>query len=179
LNGCSPTIVPGDPATSLRPAADADAPFIRELFKAGRAADFAAAALPPRLLDTLLEQQFRAQSADYAIQFPDAATHIISRHEAPVGRLILASSDRRWRIVDILLRPEARGCGIGGDVIAAVAHTAAEHGVCDVTLSVLSNNAGARRLYLRLGFVETGANDAYVEMARILNAETPRSPSGS
>jgi ribosomal protein S18 acetylase RimI-like enzyme len=178
LNGSAATIVPDDPATSLRPAADADAPFMRELFKAGKAADFAAAQLPPALLDTLLEQQFRAQSAGYAMRFPDAVSHIISRHEAPVGRLILAISAHRWRIVDILLSPEARGRGIGGDVIAAVARAAAGQGVRDVALSVLANNAGARRLYQRLGFVETGANDAHVEMARVLNAKTPP-PSGN
>jgi ribosomal protein S18 acetylase RimI-like enzyme len=179
LNGSLATIMAGDPATSLRPADAADAPFIRELFKAGRAADFAAADLPPALLGTLLEQQYRAQSAGYAMRFPDGVSHIISRHEAPVGRLILSTSARRWRIVDIVLHPEARGRGIGGDVIAAVARAAARQGAHEVALSVLSNNAGARRLYLRLGFVETAANDAHVEMTRLLNAEMPRSPSGN
>ena len=88
------SIVPGDPVTQLDPATDADGPFIRELFKTGRACDFAAAGLPTATLETLLEQQFRSQTAGYAMRFPEAQPLIIRRHEARVGRLILATSIR-------------------------------------------------------------------------------------
>lgn len=164
------SIVPGDPVTQLDAATDADGPFIRELFKAGRARDFAAAGLPTATLETLLEQQFRSQTAGYAMRFPEALHLIIRRHEAPVGRLILATGTRRWRIVDILLRADARGHGIGSDVIDAVARAARDHGARDVALSVLSGNIDARRLYQRLGFVETGGDGIHLEMAKPLIA---------
>lgn len=163
-------LVPGDPATRLDAATEADAPFIRELFKAGRACDFAAAGLSPGTLETLLEQQFRAQTAGYAMRFPEALHLIIRRHEASIGRLILATGARRWRIVDIQLRGDARGHGIGSDVIAAIVRAGRDCGACDVALSVLSSNSDARRLYLRLGFVETAGDGVHLEMVMPLTA---------
>jgi ribosomal protein S18 acetylase RimI-like enzyme len=119
-------------------------------------------------LDTLLEQQYRAQAAGYAAQFPDAVTLIVLRGDEPVGRLILAAGDRRWRIVDIVLLPTARGRGIGSDIFDAIAQAARESGVHALSLSVLSTNAAARRLYARLGFSEdSGA--PYLEMTKHLD----------
>jgi hypothetical protein len=63
-------IVLRDAATGLRPAAAADQPFIRQLFKTARAGELKAAGLPDAALDILLEQQFRAQAAGYAAQIP-------------------------------------------------------------------------------------------------------------
>jgi predicted GNAT family acetyltransferase len=61
-----------------------------------------------------------------------------------------------------------RGQGIGTDIIEAVARAAREKAASELVLSVLSTNAAARRLYLRLGFAERGG-DAYVEMAKTLD----------
>jgi len=105
--------------------------------------------LPQASLDTLLEQQYRAQAAGYAAQFPDAVTLIVLRGDEPVGRLILAAGDQRWRIVDIVLLPGVRGRGIGSDIFDAIARVARESGVHELSLSVLSTNVAARRLYAR------------------------------
>lgn len=157
-----------DPLTRLRPAEAADQPFIRHLFKTVRAEDFAGAGLPQAALDTLLELQYRAQAAGYAARFPDAAVLIVLREEEPIGRLILAARDSRWRIVDIVLLPTARGRGIGTDIFEAIARAAHEAGACELTLSVLSTNVGARRLYARLGFCEDNS-EPYIEMTRHLD----------
>jgi ribosomal protein S18 acetylase RimI-like enzyme len=124
--------------------------------------------LPQASLDTLLEQQYRAQAAGYAAQFPDAVTLIALRGDEPVGRLILAAGDRRWRIVDIVLLPIARGRGIGTDIFDAIAHAARETGVHALGLSVLSTNVAARRLYARLGFSEDNGAP-YLEMTKHLD----------
>jgi ribosomal protein S18 acetylase RimI-like enzyme len=162
-------IIPDDPHLRLRQDEVADASFLRHLFKRTRAAQFAAAGLPAAMLDTLLEQQYRAQAHGYTAQFPDAITLIILRRNEPVGRLMLAAGELRWRIIDIAVLPEARGQGIGAGVISAVERAATEQDAQELTLSVLSSNAGARRLYARLGFVEVTAG-VHIEMRRDLAA---------
>jgi RimJ/RimL family protein N-acetyltransferase len=169
LNGCVAAIVPQNPATRLRVATAADASFIRDLVKTSRAGEFASTGLSPAALDKVLEQQFLAQSAGYAAQFPDAVSMIVLLDDEPVGRLLLSISERRWRIVDIMLRPAARGGGVGSDLIGSVARAAHAHGAQELALSVLSTNTAARRLYLRLGFVETGGG-VYTQMAKRLTS---------
>jgi ribosomal protein S18 acetylase RimI-like enzyme len=162
-------IVPRDPATRLRIASAQDEPFVRRLFHAARARDFAAAGLPQAALDILLEQQFRAQAIGYAAQFPDAVSMVVLHRDDPVGRLMLLARDRSWHVIDIVLLPSARGQGIGTDLIEATARAAAESGARELTLSVLFSNVGARRLYGRLGFTETGG-DVHVTMTKRLDA---------
>ncbi|WP_244646037.1 GNAT family N-acetyltransferase [Bradyrhizobium campsiandrae] len=163
-------IHPRDPATRLRPAAAADEIFVRRLFKAVRAEQFASANLPAELLDRLLEQQLRAQNAGYAARFPDAASLIVVHDEIPVGRLIVRASRDSWRVVDIALLPEAQGRGIGADLVEAMAGAAEQAGAGELNLSVRTANAAARRLYARLGFTEIGDDGAYVAMKRRLTA---------
>jgi ribosomal protein S18 acetylase RimI-like enzyme len=161
-------IVPRDPATRVRLAAPADEPFLRHLHKGTRAADFAAAGLPPAMLDTLLEQQYRAQAAGYAAQFPDARSLIILHRDEPVGRVLLAAGERRWHVIDIALQPASRDRGIGSAIIEAIARAATDAGARELTLSVLFSNEAARRLYARLGFTETGG-DVHVTMTKRLD----------
>jgi ribosomal protein S18 acetylase RimI-like enzyme len=149
------SIVPRDPTTQVRLAAPADEPFVRQLYRTSRAGEFAAADLPPAVLETLLDQQYRAQALGYAAQFPDAIALIIRHRDEPVGRLILQTGDRSWRIVDIVLLDSARGRGIGSDIIEAIARAASGQGAQELVLAVLSGNVAARRLYERLGFVQT------------------------
>lgn len=160
-------IAPRDPSTRLQPASAEDEPFVRRLFHAVRAPDFAAAGLPQAAVDMLLEQQFRAQATGYAAQFPGAVSLIVQHRDEPVGRLMLLAGDAGWHLIDILLLPSTRGRGIGTDVIEAITRAATEAGAHEVTLSVLFSNAGARRLYGRLGFVETG-DGVHLAMAKHL-----------
>jgi ribosomal protein S18 acetylase RimI-like enzyme len=160
-------IVPRDPATHVRLAVPADQPFVRHLYKSSRAVEFAATGLPATALEALLDQQFQAQARGYASQFSDAVTLIIVRNNEPVGRLILCGHLSRWHIVDIMLLPEARGSRIGTDVIEAVAEAARRDGARELTLSVLSTNDAARKLYARLGFQERQAG-VHIAMSRTL-----------
>lgn len=168
-------IVPHGSATRLRLATAGDALFIRELFHASRADVFLAAGLPQATLDMLLQQQFQAQARGYAAQFPDAISLIVLEADEPVGKLTLLTGDRCWRIVDIALLPVMRGRGIGTDVIDAVLRAATAEGAREVTLSVLFDNIGARRLYDRLGFSQTGEG-LHIPMVKQLLQE-PRTAS--
>lgn len=154
------TIGLGRHGLAMRPTEAGDAAFVRHLFKTARAESFAMAGLPPAMLDTLLEQQFRAQSAGYAAQFPDAASLLIVQRDEPIGRLILHRAAQRWHIIDILLLPTERGHGIGTAIIDALEADARQEGVGALTLSVLATNVAAHRFYLRQGFAESGQTGA-------------------
>jgi ribosomal protein S18 acetylase RimI-like enzyme len=194
-------IVLRDAATGLRPATVADQPFIRQLFKSARAGEFKAAGLPDAALEILLEQQFRAQAAGYAAQFPRALSLIVLYQDEPIGRLILQIGETKafssevgpgsrqenaskqetrapfrfnrngkgssWHMIDVVLLPSVRGHGIGTDLIEAVARAAHHHGARELHLTVLSGNAAARRLYARLGFIET-ASGVHMAMSKPL-----------
>jgi GNAT superfamily N-acetyltransferase len=57
---------------------------------------------------------------------------------------------RVWFVDVVFVRPEARDCGIGTELIRAAAEHVGEGAVLE--LEVLESNPGARRLYERLGF---------------------------
>jgi GNAT superfamily N-acetyltransferase len=57
-------------------------------------------------------------------------------------------------IHDFVVRPEARGRGIGKQLLAAVEAAARERGCCKVTLEVQENNQRARKVYAAAGFVQ-------------------------
>jgi ribosomal protein S18 acetylase RimI-like enzyme len=56
---------------------------------------------------------------------------------------------------DLAVLPAARGAGVGRALLAGVAAKARAFGCCKVTLEVREDNATARRLYARAGFVDS------------------------
>jgi ribosomal protein S18 acetylase RimI-like enzyme len=59
-------------------------------------------------------------------------------------------------IHDLAVLPEYRGRGIGRELLAAVERRARADDCCKITLEVLDDNVGARRLYERIGFRDGG-----------------------
>lgn len=100
---------------------------------------FRAADLSPEQED--LEQRLQ-------IDFDIAS--IILRDGHTIGMLKLNRTDRPWRLVQLLLVPEAQGRGLGTMLLRKLAAEAENCGVA-VELSVLKGNP-AKRLYQRLGF---------------------------
>jgi len=70
-------------------------------------------------------------------------------------------------LFDIYVTPEARRQGYARDVLGTMMHQLREKGIRDVTLNVLSNNAGAIALYESLGFTlnEEGEDSKHFEMS--------------
>lgn len=56
---------------------------------------------------------------------------------------------------DLAVHGDCRGQGVGGLLLAAVDDRARELGCCRVTLEVVEDNPGAKRLYERTGFKMT------------------------
>lgn len=157
----------------LRPAQAADDAFARRLFVASRAGDFARAGLIEPVLSQLLDQQFRLQALGHARQFPGAMVLLIEVRHVLVGRLVLDCAGPQWHVVDIALLPAHRGVGIGSAVMNGIEAAGRLLEACAVSLMVLESNSGARRLYAKLGFVETGTAAAYFRMIKHLHSERP------
>ena len=60
--------------------------------------------------------------------------------------------DRTWLLDILYVKPGARGKGLGTELLRAAADHAREQGAEMLALEVQERNAGARRLYDRLGF---------------------------
>jgi ribosomal protein S18 acetylase RimI-like enzyme len=73
----------------------------------------------------------------------------------PVGYAlanVVPQTPIRGHLYDLYVRAEARGRGVGGELIAAVADRLKGRGVTHLSLDVALTNDSARRLYERLGF---------------------------
>jgi ribosomal protein S18 acetylase RimI-like enzyme len=151
---------------SLRPARDADGPFLRALFETARPDAAILAAWPEAIRRPFLDQQFQFQTIHYARVYPDADHMLVIADGAPIGRIIVSRQPEQWCVVDIALLPVWRGQGIGTLLVQAIQAAARRARAPCVRLSVEVRNP-ARRLYERLGFtaVEEGVGMANVEMA--------------
>ncbi|WP_200342740.1 GNAT family N-acetyltransferase [Rhodovibrio sodomensis] len=105
---------------------------------------------------TLIEQQYRAQAADYEARFPYAQAFVIEKTGTACGRLLLDFSQDVY-VVDLAILPEAQGKAIGTTVLQALQQVAAAI-PAPVSLSTHAMNAPARALYRRLGFQPSGAD---------------------
>lgn len=83
---------------------------------------------------------------------PQFATATDSDHKG-VGIGLGVLNNAGWLgIFGMWTRPELRGQGIGADMLRALAQTAIDNGAIGLYLQVERSNAGAHRLYQRLGF---------------------------
>jgi ribosomal protein S18 acetylase RimI-like enzyme len=151
---------------SLRRATGDDLPFFRTLYGSFRALEMALVPWTAAQKRDFLDDQFRLQHLHFTAFFARAdfllvtrAPHLAGPRDA--GRLYLDRSTRCWRIVDIGLVPELRGTGIGTALIEGIKASATAAGAGGVALQVACDNARARALYVRLGFVDDGAPESF------------------
>ncbi|WP_077228847.1 GNAT family N-acetyltransferase [Sphingomonas hengshuiensis] len=140
-------------------------PFLRDLFGGFRALEMALVPWSAEQKRALLDDQFRLQHTHFLRYFPRTDFWIVTQGNAapapaPIGRLYLDRSSPEWRIIDIGLMPPARAAGVGSALIEWVQRSAREAGAAEIALDVAHSNPLARRLYLRLGFVEDGVATA-------------------
>ncbi|RRN64400.1 GNAT family N-acetyltransferase [Caulobacter sp. 602-1] len=146
-----------------RAEAASDQALLLNLFIAARAQHFAPLNLPAPVLDMLMRQQFLAQSASYAAQYPGARREIIEVDGAPIGRMISNRTNGQMRLVDIALAPAWRSKGLGSILITALMDEARATGAA-LALQVACDNARAAALYDRLGFETIADDGVYREM---------------
>ena len=147
---------------TLRSAGSADEPFLFELYASTRREEIAPWNWPEPQVAAFLQMQFRAQRLSYDSAYPGAEHSLILEDGRPIGRLLVWRGQPELRLVDISLLPEARGRGIGGQLLAELMEECRAGGR-RLTLQVLVTNP-ARRLYLRMGFRRTGGDPLYDQM---------------
>ena len=153
-----------EPAVELRPATDSDLPFLARVFASTRAEELLPLPWSDEHKRAFLAQQFAAQSADYARNYPDASFDVVIVDGEPAGRLILDRGERELHIVDIALLPEHRGRGIGTRLLRPLLDEA-DRGDLTVAIYVESSNR-ALSLYRRLGFAAVAETGVYFRMER-------------
>ena len=149
-----------EPAFTLRPAVEADLPFLARLYASTRAEELAVVDWSAERKEAFLRQQFEAQHRWYAEQYAGASFDVVLVAGEPAGRLYVARWEREVRIVDVSLLPEQRRRGLGERLLRGVLAEAAAAGK-PVTIHVERFNP-ALRLYERLGFAAVEDKGVYL-----------------
>ena len=116
----------------------------------------------PEQKAAFLEMQFNAQWSHYEQYYPQAAFLVIERDGKPIGRIYIDRGTDEICLVDIALIPEARGKGLGRELIEEILDEARQTGK-RVAIHVERFNP-AMRLYERLGFKAVEENGVYYLM---------------
>jgi ribosomal protein S18 acetylase RimI-like enzyme len=149
-------------ALGLRPATSADEPFLLNLFATTRSDELALMNWDENQKEAFIAMQFKAQSRQYDLSYPQAHNSIILWNDAPIGRLLLDRGEREFTLVDVALLPSHRGAGIGTHLIEDLLLEAAAAGK-PVKLNVWHSNP-AKKLYQRMGFSAANEDGVYCEM---------------
>jgi ribosomal protein S18 acetylase RimI-like enzyme len=114
----------------------------------------------PGLPPDLVELQVVAREREYDAAYPGRTERVLRLAETPVGVLVTAAQDTAQEVlVDVAVTAAARGRGVARAAIADWLACCDEAGHAAV-LTVTADNP-ARRLYRRLGFVETVRDDGW------------------
>jgi ribosomal protein S18 acetylase RimI-like enzyme len=150
---------------SLRPSTPQDQEFLFQLYASTRREEVSAWGWHQEQQNAFLHMQFNAQQRWYQAAYEGAEHRIIECEAGPIGRILVMRGNDCTVLVDIALLEEHRGRGIGGRLIRDLLEQSDKARV-PVRLRVLKNNP-ARRLYERLGFVQTGEDEVYLKMERM------------
>lgn len=149
----------GTAGPTRRPERPGDTALLFAVFRAVQGE--ALAGLDPALAAMLLHHQFAGQSASYRAAYPDGRFDVVEVDGRPVGRMVTDAAGAAFRLVDLALLPEWQGRGIGTRLVRAFQREA-QAACMPLRLSVLGTNAGARRLYERLGFRAVETTETHV-----------------
>ena len=150
------------PGLSYRPIAEADLPFLAELYASTRREEVAQVPWSDEQKEAFLRWQFESQHQHYQTYYPDCELLVIEKEREAIGRLYLDRWDDEIRLVDIALLPEHRGGGLGTAILERVLSEGRARGL-PVSIHVEYNNP-ALRLYRRLGFRHVDSNGVYYLM---------------
>ena len=149
-------------AVTFRPIEAADEELLYRIYASTRTAELAPVPWTDEQKESFLRMQFRAQSVDYAANYPDAELRIVLVGGEAAGRLYLHETPGELHIIDIALLPAHRGAGLGGSLLRDIQTRAARAGK-PLRIHVERFNP-ALHLYERLGFRQTGDDGLYFLM---------------
>ena len=144
----------------LRPAVLEDEEFLRTLFAE---TNVTLQALPLELQASLIDMQYRGRKMTYSAEYPEAKDSIACLDDGtPVGRHLVERKTDGFRGIDLAIMPQWQGRGIGTRILEDLAQESRQAGV-KFSLRVVKANP-ALRLYLRLGFEISAADEMAYEM---------------
>lgn len=141
--------------TTVRAIEDGETQLLMQWHAAFRGASFLAMGWSQAQVAAMMADQFRLQQIHIAGAYPEADRWLVLAGAVPAGQLLLDRARDDWRLIDLLLAPEARGLGLGSGLMAWIKDAAAQAGAASITLDVGFDNAPAQALYRKAGFVET------------------------
>jgi ribosomal-protein-alanine N-acetyltransferase len=99
------------------------------------------------------------------LRVPTAAVLIAEREGAVLGNLVWLRrrGSRRARIYSVVVAAEARGLGLGRQLVERMQRDALAAGCVTATLEVRADNTAARALYAGLGYAVEAALPGYYE----------------
>jgi RimJ/RimL family protein N-acetyltransferase len=150
---------------ALVPASAEDIPFLRELYIASRLLELLAAPWGLEQKRTFLDSQFVLQHNHFLRSHRKGDYHVINLADRPVGRLYFDRTGEDWSVIDVVLARSVQGRGIGTALIRWMQHSVDAAGATRLRLCVAHQNPRARKLYDRLGFLETAVSTTHSEMA--------------
>jgi ribosomal protein S18 acetylase RimI-like enzyme len=151
--------------TLLRPYRPEDQEILFAVYADTRRDEVSAWGWGPAQQDAFLRMQFMAQRRWYDETYSKADHQIICCDGQPAGRILVQRDPDSIRLIDIALLNKYRGQGIGSALLQGLLDESAQRAV-PLRLQVHRSNTGARRLYTRLGFVQTAEDDIYCQMER-------------
>jgi ribosomal protein S18 acetylase RimI-like enzyme len=132
----------------------------------------------PRAFWTTYEQAAARTDQEWRGLLGTSQTWLALRAGAPIGSVASFQPPERPAdecvLVGMWVAPAARGQGVGERLVRAVLDDAAARGRARVLLDVAHENAPARALYERMGFVPTGRTDAMPHDPTITELEMQR-----
>lgn len=146
----------------LRNEQDADEPFLLELYRSlHQEADFAGCSFEQQREIVAFERNIQNQTIEAV--FPTAKASILVVDGEPAGEIIVDRTPSSMRLIEIAIVPWLQQQGIGGDLVRHLCKEAADRHV-PLDLRVAVGNVRARRFYARLGFIETDADNLYIDL---------------
>jgi [ribosomal protein S18]-alanine N-acetyltransferase len=105
------------------------------------------------------------RSVRHFLKSPSARTWVAELDGAVVGNLILVtrSGSRAARIYSVVVAPQARGRRFAERMVRAAQTEARRLGLQRIKLEVRQDNAPARALYAKLGYVESAVLPGYYD----------------
>ena len=138
------------PDITLRPVRPEDDLFLLAVFIASHS-EYDALPLPPDQKKQLIEMQYRLQTADYKIRFPNSRHEVILIDDEAAGRVWWAQLEEEIRIIDMGLLAAACNSGTGTTLMNRFQEEARKCGK-PLRSSVFRFNQGSLRWHKRLHF---------------------------
>ena len=148
------------PDLTLRPITPDDGAVLYRIYASTRSGELALTDWTDDQKESFLQQQFAAQHDYYQANYPAAHFQIVEWRGEPIGRLYVDRWADQIRVIDIALLPEARGRGVGTQLLQAILDEGRQSNL-PVTIHVERFNP-ALRWYERLGFQVVADKGVYL-----------------